>query len=131
MAETGPTLASVHHVSFSVADLARARRFYEDVLGLEQIERPDLGFPGVWYRAGSSEVHLIARPPGVDVGRPPHALSPLANHQAFGIEDYGRTLAWLHQQGVEVVETSPENGQMWVRDPDGNVLELIAPRARR
>jgi catechol 2,3-dioxygenase-like lactoylglutathione lyase family enzyme len=123
-------ILGVHHVSFSVGDLARARRFYGEVLGLAEIERPDLGLPGVWYRAGASEVHLIARPAGADVGSPPRGLSPLANHQAFGIEDYGRTLAWLRSQGVEVLETSPENGQMWVRDPDGNVLELIAPRAR-
>ena len=47
--------AGVHHVSFAVSDLARSRRFYEDELELEPIPRPDLGLPGVWYRAGSSE----------------------------------------------------------------------------
>jgi catechol-2,3-dioxygenase len=29
------------------------------------------------------------------------------------------------------METSPENGQLWVRDPDGNVIEFISRRADR
>ena len=30
-------------------------------------------------------------------------------------------------EGLEVLETSPTVGQMWVQDPDGNIIELIAP----
>ena len=119
--------AKVHHLSYSVRHLERSRRFYQDVLGFEEIERPDLGLPGAWYRAGDVEVHLIAAPEGADVGKPPAALTPLANHQAFAIEDYGKTLQWLEARGVEVLGTSPERGQMWIRDPDGNVIELIVP----
>ena len=119
----------VHHVSFAVADLERARRFYEGLLGLEEIERPDLGLGGVWYRTGGVEVHLIVAPPGVDVGTRPADTTPLANHHAFAIEDYGKALEELEASGVEVLRTSPRVGQMWIRDPDGNVIELIAPRS--
>jgi len=121
---------SVHHVSFSVTDLQRSRRFYEDVLELVEIARPDLGLPGVWYRAGDSEVHLIARPEGVDVGSTPAAINPLANHQAFAIDDYEKCLERLEARGIEVLPTSAEQGQMWIRDPDGNVIELIAAGRR-
>lgn len=120
---------TVHHISFSVSDLERSQRFYEDILGLAKIPRPDLGLPGAWYGAGSSEVHLIARPDGVDVGTGPPSLSPLANHQAFAIEDYAECLQFLESRGVEVLSTSSERGQMWIRDPDGNIIELIAPVA--
>ena len=120
---------SVHHISFSVSDLERSRRFYEDVLGLVEIFRPDLGLPGAWYRAGNSEVHLIARPDGVDIPKGPAALSPLANHQAFAVDDYTDCLEFMESQNVEVMSTSAERGQMWVQDPDGNVIELIAPAA--
>jgi len=118
----------VHHISFAVSDLEHSRAFYEGVLGLETIERPDFGVPGVWYRSGQTEVHLIQVPEGVDAGRPPHKLSPIANHQAFAVEDYAETLAELRGHGLEVLETSPEMGQMWLADPDGYVIELIAPR---
>ena len=45
------------------------------------------------------------------------------------IEDYGATLEALRGHGLEVLETGPERGQLWVADPDGNVIELIAPPA--
>jgi glyoxylase I family protein len=120
----------VHHVSFAVSDLARARRFYEGVLELETIPRPELGLPGIWYRAGASEVHLIATPPDANVGSAPERLTPLANHSAFAIDDYAATLAHLKARQVEVLETNADRGQLWVRDPDGNVLELIVAAAR-
>jgi catechol 2,3-dioxygenase-like lactoylglutathione lyase family enzyme len=120
----------VHHVSFAVSDLERSRRFYEGVLELEPIPRPELGIPGVWYRAGPSEVHLIATPPGANIGTPPERLTPLANHSAFAIDDYAATLSRLKARHVEVLETNADRGQLWVRDPDGNVLELIVSAAR-
>jgi catechol 2,3-dioxygenase-like lactoylglutathione lyase family enzyme len=117
---------SVHHISFAVRDLARSQHFYQEILGLERIERPDLGLPGVWYRAGNAEVHLIATPEGVDVGSAAPSLTPLANHQAFAVDDYAKTLDFLEAREVEVLRTTPEAGQLWIRDPDGNVIELIA-----
>lgn len=121
--------SGVHHLSFTVRDLERARPFYEGILGLETIPRPDFGIPGIWYGAGNSEVHLIELPSGVEAGSPPEKLTPLANHNAFAIDDYQRVLDFLKSSDVEVLETSPERGQMWIRDPDGNVFELIAPPA--
>jgi len=119
-----------HHVSFAVRDLERSREFYEQVLGLAPIPRPELGLPGVWYGAGNVEVHLIATPAGADVGRPPPGLSPLANHTAFAIDDYAATLAQLRARGIEVLESRPGVGpQLWIRDPDGNVIELCAGRS--
>jgi len=121
---------SVHHVSFAVSDLEKSRAFYEGLLGLEPVERPEIGLPGAWYAAGNSQVHLIATPEGATVGSPPDTLTPLANHSAFAIDDYASTLEALRERGVEIFETKPEIGQLWIRDPDGNVIELIDPRGR-
>lgn len=117
-----------HHVSFSVADLARSRRFYGSLLGLEEIARPAMGLDGAWYRAGDGEIHLIARPPGVDVGAPPPRTTPLANHFALAIEDYDEAVAALRRAGLEPIEAGRANGQLWIADPDGNVIELIVAR---
>ncbi len=120
----------VHHLSFTVANLERAREFYEGILGLETIPRPDFGVAGVWYGAGNSEIHLIELPEGATgTGTPAEKLTPLANHNAFAIDDYVETLTFLQSKGVEIVETSAGRGQMWIRDPDGNIFELIAPPA--
>ena len=42
----------IHHVSINVNDVADSERFYCDVLGLEKLPRPDLGFAGAWLRTG-------------------------------------------------------------------------------
>jgi hypothetical protein len=88
-----------------------------------------MGIGGVWYGAGDCQVHLIATPKGADVGTAPKGITPLANHSAFAIDDYAKTLARLKARGAAVLETDARRGQMWVRDPDGNVLELIVSPA--
>jgi len=118
----------IHHIAYAVRDLAESRRFYEGVLGLETVERPDFGLAGVWYAAGDAQIHLIQTPDGVDVGSPPQSLSPLANHSAFAVDDYDTALAHFRRHSIEVLETNPDAGQMWVRDPDGHILEFTAGR---
>ena len=112
-------------MSFPVKDLERSRGFYETVLGLRQIARPSLPVSGTWYQAGDCQVHLIEVPEGVAVGTPAPALNPMARHAAFAVGDYAETLAHLKRHGLEVLETSPQQGQLWVRDPDGHIIELI------
>jgi len=119
---------AAHHMSFPVHDLERSRAFYEGVLNLRQIERSNFGFPGAWYQAGPCQIHLIEAPEGAPVGAPPPTLNPMARHAAFEVSDYAATLTHLQSHGVTVLDTSPEQGQMWVRDPDGHVLEFIVTR---
>lgn len=116
-----------HHMSVQITDLDRSRAFYEDILGFEQIERPDFGFPGVWYGIGDMQVHLIGEIPGMPRATPPSSLSPAATHLAFQIDDYQATLDALTDKGIEAVGFGEEVGQIFLADPDGNVIELIVP----
>ena len=116
-----------HHVSLCVHDLERARAFYGDFLGLPEIERPDFGFPGVWYQAGDVQLHLIVPPEGVDTGTPASKLTPIAPHLAFEIDDYEKVQARAEACGLEVIGLGAKVGQLFVRDPDHNVVELIQP----
>jgi glyoxylase I family protein len=114
------------HVSFPVRDLARSLAFYRDLLGFAERPRPDLGVPGAWLRAGDAEVHLIAGVEGLPLGEPPPVLNPAAQHVAFRIDDYQAAADRLHAHEIAVLEAGPAVGQMWVQDPDGHVIELIA-----
>ena len=115
------------HVSLSVDDFEAVRPFYEDVLGLERDPaRPNFGFPGAWYEVGHSQIHLIQRPDGADVGAKAPSLTPVAPHVALRVDDYDEAVAYFKGLGIEVFETNAENGQLWVRDPGGNIIEFTA-----
>lgn len=118
----------VDHVSFAVRDLARSLAFYQDVLGLQPVPRPDLGIPGAWLQAGDSQVHLLEVPSDFEGGTPPPHLNPAAGHAAFSIDDYDAALATLERHGLDILALGPTAGQMWVKDPDGHIIELIAVR---
>lgn len=125
-------LRGLDHVSFPVRDLERSVAFYRNVLGLAPIPRPDLPFPGAWLGgAGGIQVHLIVPPEGAPLGSPPPSLNPLGGHVAFAIADYDAVVAALHAAGIETLEAGTEVGQLWVRDPDGHLIELVAPRPGR
>ena len=53
-------LGGLQHYTIEPQDLERTKDFYVDVLGLENGERPPLGFPGYWlYSGGQATVHLM------------------------------------------------------------------------
>ncbi|MFT5211905.1 MAG: glyoxylase I family protein [Flavobacterium sp.] len=116
-----------HHRSFPVRDINTSIRFYREVLCLDQIPRPEsFKFPGAWFQAGSGQVHLIQFKEGDDVGTPPTSINPRGSHTAFSTLDYEETLRYFKDKGIEVFETNVDMGQMWIKDPDGHVLEFIA-----
>jgi glyoxylase I family protein len=116
---------ALNHVSFAVRDLGRSLAFYRDLLGLAELPRPDFGVPGAWLGVGDAQIHLIQTPAGMDVGSPPTSINPAAGHTAFFIDDFQATAVALRAAGLTPLETSPEQGQMWVQDPDGHVIEFL------
>jgi len=55
--------AYLHHLLIAVEDLERARKFYTDVLEMQEIDRPSFPYPGIWYKIGDGQqqLHIIAR----------------------------------------------------------------------
>lgn len=126
MSVPGSLVSGVHHVSLLVDDLTTAVRFYRDVLGCEQIPRPDLGFPGVWLRTGHCEVHLLCADRSDGLGTTPTVLSPLANHVAFTVSDLDEAVVVLTGLGHTVRSGVAGLRQAFVQDPSGNIVELSA-----
>jgi catechol 2,3-dioxygenase-like lactoylglutathione lyase family enzyme len=94
-------VADIHHVSINVSDTRRALAFYEGILGMAVLPRPDFSFGGAWLDAGNGrQIHLIEG----DV--PPS----LGQHVAFR---------------VDVGDTAIR--QAFAHDPDGNLLEFSQP----
>jgi len=116
-----------HHVSLTISDLDAARAFYGDLLGLPEIERPDIGIRGTWYQAGAVQLHLIEFSNGANDAGSVGNGSPIANHIAFEVEDYAGAKARLEEAGLEVKALGSASGQMFVSDPHGNTVEFIQP----
>jgi catechol 2,3-dioxygenase-like lactoylglutathione lyase family enzyme len=112
-------LRRVMHVNLAVEDVEAARRFYSEVLGLEEIERAEgQRRPGAWFRLGTLELHLSYEP------EPHNADSK--RHVAFEVRDLVALRDRFEEAGVRVEEGSPLPGmqRFFVRDPSGNRLEF-------
>lgn len=118
-------IVSLLHASLLVANLARARAFYEGVLGLvPSPARPEMSFEGVWYDVGSGQIHLIRLPnPDPVEGRPEHGGRD--RHTALGVAGWEALKARLDGAGVAYTLSRSGRRALFVRDPDGNALELV------
>ena len=119
-------VAELDHVVLRCRNMDRALDFYIRILGLAEDRRLDqLGL--VQLRAGRSMIDLIRTDdPRSEPGRN-------VEHVCLGVEsaDLKETAAYLRENGVEVmgdpVDRYGARGtgkSIYVKDPEGNVLEL-------
>lgn len=114
----------LHHISVVVADTARALAFYRDLLGIPEILRPDLGYPGAWLAIGAQQIHLLELPnPDPVAGRPHHVGRD--RHTAFHVDDVEALVLRLNEAGVAYTRSRSGRLALFCRDPDGNGIELI------
>lgn len=139
-------MAHVNHVGLCVADLARSQRFYEAVLGFTERRRlavPDdvtadllrvprpVGLEAVYLERDGWVLELLHFDrPGEPAARERPFTEPGLTHISFTVDDLAAARAQVAAHGGEVLDDT-EVGAMavMVRDPDGQVLELLAPGA--
>jgi len=121
-------IQAIHHVSLIVNDTSRALRFYCGVLGLPQVDRPDLGFPGAWLQVGEvQQIHLLeVENPYAQVQLPEHGGRD--RHTAFSITELAALAERLSADGIAYRMSSSGRRALFCRDPDGNTLEFIESR---
>jgi catechol 2,3-dioxygenase-like lactoylglutathione lyase family enzyme len=108
----------IHHVSINVLDVEAAKKFYIEILDLQDLPRPDLGFPGAWLKAGNQEIHLL----GIDSGQPLKE-----QHFAFLVSDIDAVSSTLSEHQVEYskeIRIPDVCRQIFAHDPSGNMIEF-------
>ncbi len=117
---------SLHHVQLAMpaGGEEAARRFYQDLLGLREVEKPPVlrGRGGAWFRGPALEVHL-----GVEQEFMPARKA----HPGFLTDALDRMAARLTEAGVDVLWDGDFPGfrRFYAHDPFGNRLEFLEREA--
>jgi len=128
----GAVPARFAHLSVTVTDLEAARAFYGGLLGLPEVPRPDFpGIPGIWYGIGGNlQLHIIVNQDLRRTAQERATFEIRYPHFALYTEDTDAVAEALTQRGAQVNElpASPTGlRQLFVKDPDGNMIEFIGP----
>ncbi|MEA2440779.1 MAG: hypothetical protein QOH76_2203 [Thermoleophilaceae bacterium] len=100
-----------------------ARRFYGELLGLEEIEKPEplRARGGVWFRCGleGQQLHV-----GVEENFTPATKA----HPALAVSELDALAATLEDAGAPVTwdDELPGSHRFFTADPWGNRLEMLA-----
>ena len=131
-----------NHVGLCVADTARSRRFYEGLLGFAfwwELSPPDTGTDQLLQLnkpIGLHATYLVRDGLVLELLAYSHRVlragsnrvmdQPGLTHLSLSVSGLGEVLAAVEQFGGSIVEGTVSDQSAMVRDPDGQVLELLA-----
>jgi catechol 2,3-dioxygenase-like lactoylglutathione lyase family enzyme len=139
--------ARFNHVGQCVADLDRSKHFYCDAFGFvleREIEPPDEGSASLMSLTpplGLTAAYLVRdglvlellhySAPGQTLPFRPRTMNePGLTHLSLAVDDINAACARVVELGGEVIESSNIGAAVFVRDPDGQLVELL-PMAYR
>jgi catechol 2,3-dioxygenase-like lactoylglutathione lyase family enzyme len=96
-----------------------ARKFYTDILGMQEIEKPESlkANGGLWYKAADIQIHI-----GVE-----KINSKSKRHPAFEVENLNQIKKYLKTKKIKIKEEIPIEGidRFSFFDPFGNRIEFL------
>jgi catechol 2,3-dioxygenase len=122
---------TIGHVHLKVSDLERAERFYVDVLGFHATAR--YGTDAVFLSAGDNHHDLALNTWESKGGSPPPPGTTGLFHVAIRVptrRNLAEMLVRLRDAGVPLTGASDHlvSEALYLRDPDGNGIEIYADR---
>ncbi len=147
-------IPSIAHIGLTVSDLTRSIAFYRDVLGLSYVGEMSMGGPesaALFRRPGCTArvaylqtkdkhaplVELIQFTDHPSAAAESSLFQTSISELCFSTDDIDAEYARLCQQGVSFLSEPQtfdstaygfgKSRAVYLRDPDGNILELIQP----
>lgn len=135
-------MSVVNHIGLCVTDLARSRRFYEELLGFtfqRELPVPDdpagkllqvappVGMTAVYLERGEVVLELLHFDrEGNAPARERSFTEPGLTHLSFSVDDVDAACTRARELGGEVLDDTNLGGMaVMIRDPDGQLLELL------
>ena len=131
-----------NHVGLCVADTARSRRFYEGLLGFTfwwELEPPDegtgqllqldkpIGLHATYLVRDGLVLELLAYSHRVLRAGSDRVMDQVGlTHLSLSVSDLGELLTAVESFGGSIVEGTVTEQSAMVRDPDGQLLELLS-----
>lgn len=126
-------LQSFNHIAREVLSLEKSRKFYCDILGFCEVDRPPFQCEGYWLYGYGLSLHLVQTTVPeyrreLKRTRIQHFSSclPQVDHIAFMTSDLTCIRSVLDKAHVYYKMDHPSDGisQIFLFDPDGNVIEV-------
>jgi catechol 2,3-dioxygenase-like lactoylglutathione lyase family enzyme len=124
-------ITGLFHVAVKTVDLAATRRFYTDVIGLDEAARPDFGYPGAWFAlpggGGAAILHVYAGRAALGSDGAVPVGSGAIDHVSLSAIGYRTYVQRFEAAGLpwrEFVVPGTSYWQLFVYDPSGVQLEL-------
>lgn len=119
-------IIGLHHISLSVTNLEECKHFYGNILGLEEMRRPNFNFNGAWYKIDHQQLHLIVHPEANTL-RKKEQVDTKDGHLAIRVADYDAAVKHLKKHNVPLMENHGSKSgfvQVFCLDPSNNLIEL-------
>ena len=129
-----------NHLGHCVSDLTRSRRFYEELLGFEverELHPPDdpsstllrlpkpLGMTALYLRRDGLVLELLHFASGAQPARERAMNEPGLTHVSVSVDDIDGVCARVALYGGQVLADTDIGHGIFIRDPDGQLLELL------
>jgi lactoylglutathione lyase len=135
-------MATYNHTGQVVTDLERSKRFYQEALGFKfwyEISPPDeataklcsltppLGVTASYLTLDGFVLELMHySAPGATAPFEPRTMDqPGLTHLSISVDDVRAAAERVVEYGGRIVEESDIGAALFVRDPDGQLLELL------
>jgi len=104
----------IEHIGIAVTNLNEARKYYEEILGLEcySIEEvPDQKVKTAFYKLGNTKIELLeSTDPAGPIGKFIEKKGPGIHHIAFAFEDVNAALAMAGEKGISLIDQTARKG---------------------